>query len=122
MTQQEITAGNVQISRMMELMHMPNWAYDPISPRPLILRTDRLRYHEDWNWLMAALLKMKGMMPPRHLSEDEAERFGTRHAAIWEDMWEMLPTCNISIVWASVVEFAGWYNLINQPQGANGEE
>lgn len=109
MTQQEKIAGNVEISRMMGL-DAHGFHASPFDVDNFIYPHDFLSYHRDWNWLMAAAIRIKAIRS-RNWDESNTQSL---HRNLVHAVGMQIATCDINAAWAAISRFARWYNSLQQ--------
>lgn len=107
MTQQEIIAGDVEISRIMGLCK-GMFCASPMEPAAFILSTYEIAYHNDWNWLMAAWLHIKALTCSNMDSRDDRVIFRQTIGIIQLN----IGGGNIEKAWTAISRFARWYNSL----------
>lgn len=115
---EEIEEGDVLIGAFMAVKSFQDHRYGKLWIDP----TDKdgsqsvfsLRYHSDWNWLMPALFKFKGLVFNSG-DEERNEVLMNLHAEWWGKFWQTLPTCNLEINYKLLVEAIKWLNMVAKP-------
>lgn len=121
LTREERIKGNILISEYMGLLSSPSGHIYPVGRG--WCNSDILRYHEDWNWLMAVVGKIEKEKVVLIGGDDEHTFdvwINEDGCSVEEETHNSMGTLfterkvdgenKIDSVWRAVVKFVHWYN------------